>query len=194
MRLILALLLLTLLIAPASAWVHPPGYGEICFPCHDLIIPKGERTKMFFGCRCHSVDIWRGTKIDMDKLDRLHGNNICIKCHVGPNYNESNLGLEGVHIPHKNLKCSVCHGENMVIDPGTKDCHYCHRGDIHEIHGDILMKICAFCHGKVIYKFMKSASKEIGLNKTVQAEVKKTKPFSLFDILRSILGFLGGLI
>ncbi len=194
MRLILTLAILILLIFPVSAWVHPPGYGEICFPCHDTIIPPSEKIKKLSGCRCHSVDIWRGTKIDMDKLDELHGNDICIKCHCGPNYNESNLDLEGVHIPHKNLKCSACHGENMVTSPDTKDCHYCHKGGIHEIHGDILMDICVFCHGKVIYKFMKSASKEIGLNATSNVEVKKAKPFSLFDIIRSIFSFLGGLI
>lgn len=194
MRLILTLAILILLIFPVSAWVHPPGYGEICFPCHDMIIPPSEKIRMFSGCRCHSVDIWRGKKIDMNKLDKLHGDNICIKCHVGPNYNESNLGLEGIHIPHKNLKCSVCHGENMVTSPDTKDCHYCHKGGIHEIHGDILMDICVFCHGKVIYKFMKPASKEIGLNATSNVEVKKAKSFSLFDIVRSIFSFLGGLI
>ncbi len=194
MRLIPVLAILILLITPVSAWVHPPGYGEICFPCHDLLIPKDEKIRMFSGCRCHSVDIWNGKKIDLNKLDKLHGNNICIKCHVGPNYNESNLGIEGVHIPHRNLSCSVCHGKGLVYNPGTTDCHYCHKGDIHEIHGDILMKICVFCHGKVIYKFMPSASKVIGINVTSKAEVKKEKPFSLFDIIRSIFSFLGGLI
>ncbi len=194
MRLILTLLILLMLAVPVSAWVHPPGYGEICFPCHDLLIPKNEKIKKLSGCRCHSLDIWRGKKIDMDKLDKLHGNNICIKCHIGPEYNESNIGIREIHIPHRNLNCSVCHGAGLVSNPGTKDCHYCHKGGIHEIHGDILMDICEFCHGKVIYKFIKPASKEIGLNVTKVEEVKKTKTFSLFDIIRSILGFLGGLI
>lgn len=193
MRLIIALAILTMLIVPASAWVHPPGYGEICFPCHDLIIPQDEKIKKLSGCKCHSVNIWRGTKIDMDKLDQLHGNDICIKCHAGSNYNESNLDLEGVHIPHKGLKCSACHGKGMVVNPNTKDCHYCHKGGIHEIHGDILMEICEFCHGKVVYKFMKSATKEIGVNVT-QPKVEKKRLFSIFDFLKSIFEFLGGLI
>ena len=187
-------ILIIMLITPVLAWQHPPGYGEICFPCHDLLIPPKEKVKKLGNCRCHSVDIWSGRHIDMSKLDKLHGNNICIKCHIGPNYNESNIGVAEVHIPHRGLKCSVCHGEGMIVNPGTKDCHYCHQGGIHEIHGDILMKICVFCHGKVINKFMPSATKAIGLKNVTTAKAKKEKPFSLFDILKNLFSFIEGLI
>jgi len=188
MRPVLVILALLMLATPVLAWEHPPGYGELCFPCHDLLLSKSEKIRMLSGCRCHSLDIWRGTKIDMDKLDKLHGNNICIKCHVGPNYNESNLDIRGVHIPHKSLKCSVCHGVGMVINPNTKDCHKCHQGGIHEIHGDILMQICTFCHGKVVYKFMKE---NVTVPKVRAKKVERVeRGFSILDLIKEIVGFI----
>jgi len=155
---------------------HPPGYGEICFPCHELLLSKGEQLSKLSHCRCHSVDIWKGEHVDMEKLSKLHGLNPCIKCHIGTGYNSGNLDAIAVHIPHTNVKCSSCHGEGVVVKPESRNCYFCHRGGVHDIHGDILNEICVACHGKVIYKFTE-LKKEVGVKETPPPQ--KTKPFSL---------------
>jgi len=176
-------LTIILLIAPVYAIQHPPGYGEICFPCHDLLLNKSEQTKLAH-CKCHNVEIWRDDHVDMEKLSKLHGISPCIKCHIGSGYNGSLI----VHIPHKNVDCKFCHSE-LAVKPESSNCYYCHKGGIHEVHGNILNEICVSCHGKPIYKFTE-LRREVGLNVT---KVEKPKPFSLYDLIRSILSTLLGL-
>ncbi len=192
-QLALTLAILTSSVGCAAAVLkgsqHPPGYGEICFPCHDLLLSKQEQISKLSHCRCHSVDIWSGTHINMEKLSKLHGLNPCIKCHIGAGYSSNNLDAIAVHIPHTNINCSACHGEGVVTKPESANCYYCHKGGIHEIHGEILNDICVACHGKVIYKFAE-LKKEVGVKATPQKE--KSKPFSIYDVIKALFSSLTG--
>ena len=188
---ILVLLIMSTGVASAvlKASQHPPGYGEICFPCHELLLSEGEQYSKLSHCKCHSVDIWKGEHVVMEKLSKLHGLDPCIKCHVGAGYSSGNLDAIAVHVPHTNVKCSACHGEGVVVKPESKNCYYCHKGGVHEVHYEILNEICVACHGKVIYKFAE-LKKEVGIKETPIAE--KAKPFSLYDVLKNIFaGLLG---
>jgi hypothetical protein len=179
----LPFILIFTLIVPISALEHVPGYGEICFPCHNLLLSKNEQYTKFTHCRCHSVDIWRGNKIEMGKLSELHDIDPCIRCHSG-----LYTGKIAVHVPHQEVSCSACHGEDVVVKPDTSNCFNCHKGGIHEIHGDILTDICVACHGEVINKFAE-LKEEVGV---VIPEEKPEKAFSLYDFIRSILSFIFG--
>ncbi len=175
-------------LAVMTAEQHPAGYGRVCFPCHDLLLTPSEYNKKLGNCACHNIpSIWNGNHINMANLDKLHGDGPCIKCHLGPNY--SNVTPITVHIPHVDVSCYECHGKNMIKLPPTTDCHYCHKGGIHEIHGRILMKICAACHGQIIYKYLGSASKVVNVNVTEKTKPEQ-KPFSLLDVLKSLLSHL----
>ncbi|GEM_PF-1214283 len=187
----LVMLVNTFVFAPSLAVMtaeqHPAGNGRLCFPCHDLLLTPSEYNKKLGNCACHNIQsIWIGNHIDMAKVDKLHNNGPCIKCHLGPNY--ENVTPVTVHIPHVDVPCYKCHGKNMIKLPPTTDCHYCHKGGIHEIHGKILMKICTVCHGQLVYQYMKSENKIIHLNTSLQK--KEQKQFSLLDVLKSILAFL----
>ncbi len=185
---IIALAMMLLFSAPVYAVMtadqHPAGLGRLCFPCHDLLLTPSEYNRKLGNCACHNVQwIWNGNHINMAAVDKLHGNGPCIKCHLGPNYD--NVTPITVHIPHVDVPCYKCHGKSMVKLPPTTDCHYCHKGGIHEIHGRILMKVCAACHGSLVYKYMGSATKIVKVNQTVQKQ--QQKPFSLLDVLKSLL-------
>ncbi len=174
--------------AMMTAEQHPAGYGRLCFPCHDLLLTPSEYNRKLGNCACHNIQwIWNGNHINMSAVDRLHGAGPCIKCHLGPNY--ANVTPITVHIPHADVPCYKCHGKSMIKLPPTTNCRYCHKGGIHEIHGRILMKICAACHGQLVYRYMKSASQMVGV-KTNKTEVQKPKPFSLLDVLKSLLSHL----
>ncbi len=177
-------------LAVMTAEQHPAGYGRICFPCHDLLLTPSEYNRKLGNCACHSIpSIWNGNHINMANLDKLHGNGPCIKCHLGPNYSNKTLTPITVHIPHVDVPCYECHGKRMIKLPPTTNCHYCHKGGIHEIHGRILMKICAACHGQIIYKYIGSASKIVKVNTTEKTKPEQ-KPFSLLDILKSLFSHL----
>lgn len=175
-------------MVPASAWQHPPGYGEICYPCHDLLLTEEEKISKFAHCGCHSRDIWNGNKVVMEKVSKLHGLNTCLKCHCGLHYDEESLDIAAVHAPHKNVSCSACHGVSTIVKPKTMNCYDCHRGGIHEIHYDVLKEICVACHGEVIHKFTK-LKEEAGVE-----EVKERPKFviSLYDIIQRIISFIFG--
>jgi len=189
------IILILFAVQPAQAILkgsqHPPGYGEICFPCHNLLLSENEQISKLSHCRCHSEDIWSGTHIDMEKLSKLHGLNPCIKCHIGTGYSSKNLDAIAVHIPHTNINCSACHGEGVVVKPESVSCYYCHKGGVHDVHGNILNDICVACHGKVIYKFAE-LKKEVGVKVAPQKE--KPKPFSIYDTIKTFFTSLAGKI
>jgi hypothetical protein len=173
-----------------SAQEHVAGYGEICFPCHNTILTEDERIAKLAHCRCHSVDIWRGDKVEMDKLSKLHGDSPCIKCHAGPAFTSEDMDALNVHVPHSNVKCSSCHGEGAIVVPDTESCLGCHKGGVHEIHEDVLIDVCVGCHGKVIHKFAELRA-EVGITEVETPEEEK-RVFSLYDLIKSILSFFTG--
>jgi len=174
-----------------SAQEHVSGYGEICYPCHNTILSLQEKNTKLAHCRCHSVDIWRGSKIDMRKLSELHGDSPCIRCHASPQYTSESYTL-GVHEPHSGIECSSCHGEGAVAVPETESCMECHQGGVHEIHENVLIDVCVGCHGKVINKFAE-LREEVGVVKTTTPiERVEEKSFSIFDIIKNFLSFFFG--
>jgi hypothetical protein len=189
--LILTLLILLITACTSSAQEHVAGYGEICFPCHNTLLSEDEKVAKLAHCRCHSVDIWRGDRVDMSKLSKLHGDAPCIKCHAGPSYSTESMDVLNIHTPHSNVQCAACHGEGSIVIPETESCLECHKGGVHEIHQDVLIDVCVACHGKVIHKFAELRA-EVGITEEVTPVEEKKTVFSLYDLIKSIIAFFTG--
>ncbi|MFP4559368.1 MAG: hypothetical protein ACLFO6_07725 [Archaeoglobaceae archaeon] len=186
------LFLISLSFIPVSAQEHVEGYGQICYPCHDILLTKDERVEKLAHCRCHSVDIWRsgGDKIDMEKLSELHGDSPCIKCHVGSTAG-TEMNFSNVHDAHKNVKCEGCHGSGTMTIPESDECLDCHQGGVHTAHEDVLIDVCEGCHGEVINKYAELRS-EVGITPTPTPKDTDRSVFSLFDLIQRIISFFTG--
>ena len=188
---IFAFLIVFVTVIPVNAQEHVAGYGEICFPCHNTLLTEDEKIAKLAHCRCHSVDIWRGDRVDMGKLSKLHGDAPCIKCHAGPSFSTESMDVLNIHTPHSNVQCSACHGEGSILVPETESCLECHKGGVHEIHQSVLIDVCVACHGKVIHKFAELRA-EVGIAEITTPVEEKRNLFSLYDLIKSIIAFFTG--
>lgn len=186
------LLLVSLSSLSASAQEHVEGYGQICYPCHDVLLTKQERIDKLAHCRCHSVDIWRsgGNQIDLESLSELHGDDPCIKCHVGPGAGDE-MNFTNIHGAHKNVKCEGCHGSGTMNIPEAEDCLDCHQGGVHTVHEDVLIDVCEGCHGEVINKYAELRA-EVGVTPTKTPVTAEEGGFSLFELIQRIISFFTG--
>lgn len=186
------LLWISLSSLPASAQEHVEGYGQICYPCHEVLLTKQERINKLAHCRCHSVDIWRsgGNKVDLEKLSELHGDDPCIKCHVSPNAG-TEMNFSNIHAAHQKVKCEGCHGSGTINIPEADDCLDCHQGGVHTIHEEVLIDVCEGCHGKVINKYAELRS-QVGITPTPTPVGAEQGSFSLFDLIQRIISFFTG--
>jgi len=118
--------------------------GAKCFQCHYSLI-EIERA-YGIGCQCHYLENnkWN-LKVDITKIQQIHGNSPCIRCHVGI---VEQLGDNDIHILHNNKKCEVCHvAKERLIRPNTTDCSICHPYGPHGSHEN-LSSLCVLCHGE----------------------------------------------
>ena len=163
------LLILILITVPSSAGDVNPLYqkysgilsewhkARICMPCHINTL-SGKDLEKFLSCTpCHNKNL---NLKKPEAIEKLHDANVCIKCHVGSEYNKRNLGLK-VHIPHKNKDCKTCHGEDGAISKPDKTlCTECHGSNPHAVHSKNLDKICFDCHSEYIKSFLPEIKKE----------------------------------
>ena len=117
--------------------------ARICMPCHINTL-SGKELERFLSCTpCHNPDLNLNSP---EQLSEIHDVDVCIKCHVGSQYNSKNLGLN-VHVPHKDRDCSLCHGDEGTISKPDKNlCTDCHDSNPHNVHSRILDSICFDCH------------------------------------------------
>jgi len=164
--------------------------AKICMPCHVNTLNEGKLRRFLQCTPCHSKNLK-----DPEVIKKLHGVNVCIKCHVGSEFSASNLGLK-VHVPHKQVDCSTCHGKEEPSKPDARVCSDCHDTDPHEVHGEKLGEMCIFCHSSRIYDYIKekpeSIPKEVKITPTPAETPKKERKFptSISDIIMGILNFI----
>ena len=185
--LIIAVILISsVCIIKGGAQEHYSGYGEICYPCHDILLTQDEKISKLSRCSCHSENVadWRESNTEKRRLHEIHGSSPCFRCHSGIQYTKEDMA-KAIHIPHAKVDCSVCHGTKSVIKPVAEDCSDCHGRNVHKIHQGFLLDICTGCHGKVINKFPE-LRKEVGIVE-VEAPVEEKKLFSLYDLIKFIL-------
>jgi len=129
--------------------------AQICMPCHINTLPSKEVDRFVSCTPCHNKNL---NLNDQEQLMKIHGVNVCIKCHVGSVYNSENLGLK-VHVPHSHLPCSTCHGgDGAIAKPDSDKCTECHGSNPHSVHSRILDTICFDCHSE----YMKDYLPEVG--------------------------------
>lgn len=131
--------------------------GAKCFQCHFSLI-EIERA---YGiqCKCHYLENndWN-LNVDMKKVQQIHGNSPCIRCHVGI---VEQLGDNDIHFLHSNKKCDVCHiAKERLIRPNTTDCNVCHPYGPHGSHEN-LSSLCVLCHGEYGQSFTNKPDNEI---------------------------------
>ncbi|MCL7412486.1 MAG: hypothetical protein M8353_02585 [ANME-2 cluster archaeon] len=131
--------------------------GAKCFQCHFSLI-EIERA---YGiqCKCHYLENndW-DLKVDIQKVQEIHGNSPCIRCHVGI---VEQLGDNDIHFLHSNKKCDVCHvAKERLIRPNTTDCNVCHPNGPHGSHEN-LSSLCVLCHGEYGLSFTTKPDSEI---------------------------------
>ncbi len=161
--------------------------AKICMPCHINTL-SGEELERFLRCTpCHNTKL---NLKDQKQLEKIHGVNLCIKCHVGSTFDKNNLGLH-VHDPHYKLSCSTCHGD-VASKPDQRLCTECHGSNPHAVHGRILDKICTFCHSENIKGYLPPEEKKAPQKvETKEKEVEK-KPIiqSISDLILGLLSFI----
>lgn len=166
---------------------HYSGYGEICYPCHDILLTPNEKISKLSRCSCHSENVadWREDIKEKRRLHEIHGTSPCFRCHSGIHYTKKDMA-KAIHIPHARVDCALCHGTKSVIKPVAEDCSDCHGSNVHKIHKRLLLDICVGCHGKVIDKFPE-LREEVGIVQ-IEAPVEEKKSlFSLYDLIKFIL-------
>ncbi|MDF1531408.1 MAG: hypothetical protein P1P72_03660 [ANME-2 cluster archaeon] len=131
--------------------------GAKCFQCHFSLI-EIERA-YGINCKCHYLENnqW-DMEIDIKKVQQIHGNSPCIRCHVGI---VDQLGDNDIHILHSNKKCEICHVEKeRLIRPNTTDCSICHPYGPHGSHEN-LSSLCVLCHGEYGLSYSNKPDSEI---------------------------------
>lgn len=164
--------------------------ARICMSCHINTLPESQLNRFLDCTPCHS----KGAKLSSPEYVRkLHGVNVCIKCHVGSEYSSKNLGIR-VHGPHKNVNCSICHDGAVVTLPEGRLCTDCHKGGVHGVHGEILDEICVSCHSENIKDYIPEI-KEVGGVKiaktTPQPKVERAFP-SISELIISLIKLIFG--
>ncbi len=167
--------------------------ARICMPCHINTL-SGRDLDRFLSCTpCHNENL----NIKSPKaIEKVHGVNVCIKCHVGSQYSAKNLGLN-VHTPHKAKACSTCHGgDGAISKPDKSLCTDCHGSNPHAVHSQILDRICFDCHSETMKDYLPEIKKE-ELTKALPAATptpapqEKTVSFkSLSDLILWIINLL----
>ncbi len=161
--------------------------AKICMPCHINTL-MGSKLESFLTCTpCHNPNL---NLKNMQQLEKIHEVNLCIKCHVGSEYDEKNLGIH-VHDPHYKLECSTCHGD-VASKPDMRLCTDCHGKNPHAVHGRILDEICVACHGEKIKGYLPPTEEGKALVK--KPEEVKTEEKSVFqsisDLILNLLSFI----
>jgi|GEM_PF-1856049 hypothetical protein len=162
--------------------------ARICMPCHINTLPESQLNRFLDCSPCHS----KGVEISNPEfVKKLHGVNICIKCHVGNEYSRKNVGAK-VHVPHKKVECSSCHGEAVAL-PEARLCTDCHKGGVHGVHGKVLDEICVSCHSENIKDYIPEIKEVEGVKviKTPQPKVEKVFP-SISELIISLIKLIFG--
>ena len=162
--------------------------ARICMTCHAATLPEDELNKFLQCSPCHNPDL---NLRDPVAVERIHGVNVCIKCHVGADKDITNLdGL--VHVPHKNVKCENCHGTELIFKP-KKSCDNCHKGGPHAVHSKILNEICVMCHSKNIRDYTGESPLPPGIKVTPTPQpVEEQERFSLAALIIKLLSMIFG--
>ena len=165
--------------------------ARMCMPCHINTLPESQLNRFLDCSPCHA----KGVDIsNPEYVKKLHGVNICIKCHVGNEYSSKNLGVR-VHVPHKNVECSSCHGEAIAL-PEANLCTDCHKGGVHGVHGEVLDQICVSCHSENIKDYIpeiEKVRKTEGVKVTETPQPKVEKPFpSIGELIISLIKLIFG--
>ena len=192
---VVAVLIAFTLIMPASAqfskfqgMMAKWHKARICMPCHINTLPESQLNKFLDCTPCHS----RGKEISNPEFVRkLHGVNVCIKCHVGSEYSRKNLGVK-VHVPHKGVRCQNCHGEAVAL-PEARLCTDCHKGGVHGVHGRVLNEICTSCHSENIKDYIPQIKEIEGVKvtKTPLPRVERVFP-SISELIISLIRLIFG--
>lgn len=168
--------------------------ARICMPCHINTL-SGEELDKFTRCSpCHNQNI---NLKNQEQILEIHGNDVCIKCHVGSQYDTKTIGLK-IHTPHKNLNCSKCHGgDSRISKPDRNMCIDCHGSNPHSVHSKILDEICFDCHSENMKDYLPEINKEtltsqgiVELPKQENQKETKIEIKSLSDLIIWILNML----
>lgn len=161
--------------------------AKICMPCHINTL-SGEELNRFPKCSpCHNGKL---NLRDQNQLLRIHGTEVCIKCHVGSIYNSKNLGLK-VHVPHKKLTCDKCHGDDRAISkPDKNRCTDCHGSNPHSVHSRVLDSICFDCHSEYMKDYLPEINKKELVNAGVEVTPTPEKPQEAQVSFRSLSDFI----
>jgi hypothetical protein len=164
------LIIFILIVSSASAYERPKykdgvaarwHFASICIPCHYTIADTEKATAISGSCEnCHKYRLQGATaandrKIDMSKIENIHLDIICIRCHVGPK-SRKEITATDFHRVMSKTACLSCHTfENGTYKKPLKtECSDCHRGGPHVVHGERLGKMCVVCHGEDIGNFI----------------------------------------
>ncbi|WP_048086415.1 hypothetical protein [Ferroglobus placidus] len=162
--------------------------AKICMPCHINTL-TGKDLEKFLTCTpCHNTKL---NLRDQRQIEELHGVDVCIKCHVGSEYDKRNLGIH-VHDPHYKLSCSTCHGD-VASKPETNLCTECHGSNPHAVHSRVLDEICTACHGEKIKDYIPpTEEKKVSAEKIEKVEVKEERGIiqSISDLILNLLSFI----
>jgi hypothetical protein len=162
--------------------------ARMCMPCHINTLPESQLNRFLDCSPCHA----KGVDIsNPEYVKKLHGVNVCIKCHVGNEYSDKNLGAR-VHVPHKKVECSSCHGQEIAL-PDARLCTDCHKGGVHGVHGEVLDQICVSCHSENIKDYIPEIKEAEGIKitKTPQPKVERVFP-SISELIISLIKLIFG--
>ena len=131
---------------------HP---SLMCDQCHATLIPKEDMPGLLGACKCHRSEFESSGKIDVVKINEVHGIKTCTRCHIGSWGRENILTYDTIHRVHAPIDCSLCHGEkDNIVVPENKECNICHKEDVHFVHGNKTEDLCFSCHGIAAQKYL----------------------------------------
>ena len=162
--------------------------AKICMPCHINTLPEKDAERFLRCTPCHNPQL---NLRDQKQLEEIHDVDICIKCHVGSEYNKKNLGIR-VHDPHYKLSCEKCHGD-VGSKPDVNLCTDCHGSNPHEVHGRVLDEICVACHGEKIKDYLPpTEEKKVAAEKKAEEVKAEEKSIiqSISDLILNLLSFI----